>query len=68
MKIYRDGRRTYRNCDNFSDIELIPVQTFDYPAIFAAIEKMGVLFSSTNLDVDNIEQTAKTGNWAHGVV
>ncbi|GFV28149.1 uncharacterized protein TNCV_678371 [Trichonephila clavipes] len=62
MKFDRDGRRSYRNCDNRLDTELIPAHIFDCPAILAALQEreIGVLFSSTNLYVDNIEQIPQT--------
>ncbi|GFW65123.1 hypothetical protein TNCV_393891 [Trichonephila clavipes] len=47
-------------CDNCSGTELSPACSFDCPAILAAIQEMGPLFSSTNLYVDNIEQIAGT--------
>ncbi|GFS48357.1 uncharacterized protein TNCV_2297121 [Trichonephila clavipes] len=68
MKISNDGRRTYRNCDNCSNTELTPAHTFDYPAILAALQEIGVLFLSTNLCVDNIEQAAGTVIWTHDAI
>ncbi|GFU17945.1 uncharacterized protein TNCV_318451 [Trichonephila clavipes] len=68
MKIDRDGGRTYRNGDNCSNTELIPAPIFDCPAILAVLQEIGVMFSSTNLCVDNIEQIARTVIWAHGSV
>ncbi|GFX81799.1 hypothetical protein TNCV_2570001 [Trichonephila clavipes] len=53
----RDGR-TYRNCDNCLDSEQTPAHVFDSPAVLAALQEIGVLFSSTNLYVGNIEQIA----------
>ncbi|GFU64008.1 RNase H domain-containing protein [Trichonephila clavipes] len=41
MKFDRDGRRSYRNCDNCLDTELIPAHMFGYPAIIAALQKIG---------------------------
>ncbi|GFU95641.1 RNase H domain-containing protein [Trichonephila clavipes] len=63
IKIDRDDGRTYRNCGNCLDTELTPAYMFDGPAIFAALQKIWVLFSSTNLYVDNIEQIAGTIIW-----
>ncbi|GFT60846.1 RNase H domain-containing protein [Trichonephila clavipes] len=68
MKIDWEGKRTYRNCDNCLDTELKPAHIFDSPAILAALKGIGVLFSSINLYVDNIEQIARTVIWAHGTV
>ncbi|GFV56458.1 uncharacterized protein TNCV_4203821 [Trichonephila clavipes] len=65
MKFDRDGRRSYRNCDNYLDTELTPADIFDCPAILAALQKIGVFFLSTNLYADNIEQIARTVIWAH---
>ncbi|GFX07681.1 uncharacterized protein TNCV_4159501 [Trichonephila clavipes] len=67
MKFDRDGR-TYRNCDNCLDTYLTPAYIFDCLAILDALQEKGVLFSSTNLCVDNIEQIAKTVIWARGTV
>ncbi|GFX09894.1 histone-lysine N-methyltransferase SETMAR [Trichonephila clavipes] len=63
MKFDRDGR-TYRNYDSCLDIELIHNHIFDCPVIFAALEEIGVLFSSTNLYADNIAQFSRTVIWA----
>ncbi|GFV63008.1 hypothetical protein TNCV_3178001 [Trichonephila clavipes] len=41
------------------DTELTPAYVFHYPIILAALQKTKVLFSSTNLYVDNIEQMPK---------
>ncbi|GFW64695.1 uncharacterized protein TNCV_700981 [Trichonephila clavipes] len=60
MKFDSDGRRSYRNCDNCLDTELTPAHTFDCSAILATLQEIGVLFSSTNLYEDNIEQIART--------
>ncbi|GFV43939.1 uncharacterized protein TNCV_492641 [Trichonephila clavipes] len=60
MKINRYGRRTYRNCDNSPDTELTSAHIFDCPAILSALQEIGVLFSLTNLYLDNIEQMAKS--------
>ncbi|GFX29018.1 RNase H domain-containing protein [Trichonephila clavipes] len=64
MKFDRVSRRYYRNCDKCLDIELTPAHIFDCPSILAALQKKKkkkkVLFSSTNLYVDNIEEIAKT--------
>ncbi|GFT27226.1 uncharacterized protein TNCV_5140381 [Trichonephila clavipes] len=65
MKFDRDGRRSYRNCDNCLDTELSPAHTFDCPAILAALQKIEVLFSSTD---DNIEEITRTVIWTHGVI
>ncbi|GFT96227.1 uncharacterized protein TNCV_3906691 [Trichonephila clavipes] len=59
MKFDRDGRRTYRNCDNCLDTELTPAHIFDCPAILAALQEQ------TNLYVNNIEHIARTVIWAH---
>ncbi|GFX48921.1 uncharacterized protein TNCV_2797141 [Trichonephila clavipes] len=67
MKFDRDGR-TYRNCDNCLDTELRPAHIFDCPTILAALQEIRVVFSSTNLYEDNIEQIARTVIWAHGVI
>ncbi|GFV64282.1 uncharacterized protein TNCV_1150951 [Trichonephila clavipes] len=64
MMFDRDDRRTYRNCDNCLDTELTPTHIFDSPAILAALQEIGVFFSSTNLYVDNIAQSAGTVIWA----
>ncbi|GFU29001.1 uncharacterized protein TNCV_471161 [Trichonephila clavipes] len=66
MQIDRDGRRTYRNCDNCLDTELTPAHISVCPVILVAVQEIGVLFSSTNLYVNNIEQIARTVIWAHG--
>ncbi|GFX62876.1 hypothetical protein TNCV_3352021 [Trichonephila clavipes] len=58
MKNDRDGR-TYRNSDNCSDTELTPVHVFDCSTILVALRQIGVLFPSTNLYVDSIEQIAR---------
>ncbi|GFU19105.1 uncharacterized protein TNCV_4397081 [Trichonephila clavipes] len=68
MRFDEDDRRTYRNCDNCLDTELTPAHIFDSPAILAALQELGVLFSSTNLYVDNIAQSARTVIWAHETV
>ncbi|GFV55454.1 uncharacterized protein TNCV_3776411 [Trichonephila clavipes] len=60
MKFGRDNRRIFRNYDNCLDIELTPAYIFGCPAILAALQEIGVIFSSTNLYVDNIEQTFRT--------
>ncbi|GFU43937.1 hypothetical protein TNCV_4182161 [Trichonephila clavipes] len=39
MKNNRDGRRTYRDCDNSSHIELTPAYIFDCPAFLTALQK-----------------------------
>ncbi|GFT37268.1 uncharacterized protein TNCV_1127071 [Trichonephila clavipes] len=49
-----------------SDIEPTPTHIFDCPAILAALQEIGVLFSSTNLYMDNIEHISRTAIWAHG--
>ncbi|GFV61429.1 uncharacterized protein TNCV_2898041 [Trichonephila clavipes] len=59
INIDKDGRRTYRT-DNCPDIELLPADIFDCPPILAAIQEIGVLFSSTNFYEDDIEQIART--------
>ncbi|GFV94002.1 uncharacterized protein TNCV_3573551 [Trichonephila clavipes] len=67
MKFDRDGRRSYRNCDNCLHSELTLTHIFDSPAILTALQEIRVLFSSTNLYVDNIEQIARTVIWScHG--
>ncbi|GFS78510.1 uncharacterized protein TNCV_3147631 [Trichonephila clavipes] len=68
MKFDRDGRRTYRNWYNCLDTELTPAHIFDCPAVLAAVQEIGVFFSSTNLYVDNISQIARTVIWVHGGV
>ncbi|GFW11295.1 uncharacterized protein TNCV_3808151 [Trichonephila clavipes] len=68
MKFDRDGRRFYRNCDNCLDTELTSAHIFDCPAILAALQKIGILLSSTNLYVDNIEDIARTVIWAHMII
>ncbi|GFW27806.1 uncharacterized protein TNCV_766871 [Trichonephila clavipes] len=68
MNFDRDGRRSYRNCDNCLDTELTPAHIFECPAILAALQKIGVLFSSTNLYVDNIEEIARTVIWAQAII
>ncbi|GFX29416.1 RNase H domain-containing protein [Trichonephila clavipes] len=68
MKFDRDGRKTYRNCDNCLDADLTLADIFDCPAIFAALQEIGVLFSLTNLYGDNIKRIARTVIWAHGTV
>ncbi|GFW94639.1 hypothetical protein TNCV_4246791 [Trichonephila clavipes] len=50
------------------DKELKPANIFDCPAILAVLQKIGVLFSSINLYVDNIEEIARTVIWTHGHV
>ncbi|GFX44185.1 uncharacterized protein TNCV_4119811 [Trichonephila clavipes] len=55
MKIGWDDR-TYRNCDKCLDKAYI----FDCPAILADLQEIGVMFSTTNLYIDNIEQMART--------
>ncbi|GFW43230.1 uncharacterized protein TNCV_1349931 [Trichonephila clavipes] len=59
MNIDRDGR-TYRNCDNCSDTELASAHIVDCPSILAALQELGVLFSSRKLYGGNIEQIART--------
>ncbi|GFU58506.1 uncharacterized protein TNCV_697651 [Trichonephila clavipes] len=49
MKFDRDGRRSYRNCDNCLDTELTSAYIFDCPAILASLQAIGVLSSSINL-------------------
>ncbi|GFS66987.1 RNase H domain-containing protein [Trichonephila clavipes] len=44
MKLDRDGRRSYRNCDNCLDTELTPVHIFDCPAVIAVPQKSGSSF------------------------
>ncbi|GFS62083.1 uncharacterized protein TNCV_476501 [Trichonephila clavipes] len=44
MKFNRDGRRTYRSCDNCIDTELTPAYIFDCPAILAVLQEMGFCF------------------------
>ncbi|GFW40828.1 uncharacterized protein TNCV_4368761 [Trichonephila clavipes] len=61
VKIDRDGRRTYKNCDNCSDTELTRAHIFDCPAIFSALSEIEALFSTRNLYADNAEQIARTG-------
>ncbi|GFY06491.1 hypothetical protein TNCV_412411 [Trichonephila clavipes] len=68
MKIDRDGRRNYRNCNNCLDIELTPAYIYDYPAILAALQEIQVLFPTTNLYVDNIQQIGKKVILVHGIV
>ncbi|GFX30057.1 uncharacterized protein TNCV_2617681 [Trichonephila clavipes] len=65
MKIDRDGRRTYRNCDNCLDTELTPVHIFDCPTVLASLQELEVLFSLRNLYGDDIEQIARTVIWTH---
>ncbi|GFV37213.1 hypothetical protein TNCV_1056171 [Trichonephila clavipes] len=48
--------------------ELTPASIFDCPAISAALQEVRVLFSSTNLYVDNTEQIARAVIWTHGTV
>ncbi|GFX32088.1 uncharacterized protein TNCV_4099371 [Trichonephila clavipes] len=67
MKFDRDGRISYRNCDNCPDTELTPAHIFVCPAILAALQEIVVLFSSTKLYVDNIQQSARTVIWAHAI-
>ncbi|GFT10532.1 hypothetical protein TNCV_1942941 [Trichonephila clavipes] len=55
IKIDRDVRRNHRNFNHCSGTELTPAPIFECPAILAAIQEIGVQFSSTNLYVDNIE-------------
>ncbi|GFW78587.1 uncharacterized protein TNCV_2243871 [Trichonephila clavipes] len=62
MEFDRDGRRTYKKCDNCLEIELIPAHIFDCPAILAALHRN----LSTNLCVGNIEQIARAVIWVHG--
>ncbi|GFX06917.1 hypothetical protein TNCV_1202321 [Trichonephila clavipes] len=50
----------------FRDTELTPAHIFDCPAILAALQEIGVLFLSTNLYLNNIEQIARTVIWTHG--
>ncbi|GFU42736.1 uncharacterized protein TNCV_3139351 [Trichonephila clavipes] len=64
MKFDRDGIRNYRNCDNCLYTELTPAHIFDCPTILAAFQDIRVLFPSTNLYVDNIEQIARTVIWS----
>ncbi|PRD22890.1 UNVERIFIED_CONTAM: hypothetical protein NCL1_47888 [Trichonephila clavipes] len=68
MKFDRDGRISYRNCDNCPDTELTPAHIFVCPAILAALQEIVVLFSSTKLYVDNIQLSARTVIWAHGTI
>ncbi|GFW22275.1 uncharacterized protein TNCV_1430291 [Trichonephila clavipes] len=68
MRFDRDGRRSYRNCDNCLDTERTSAHIFDCPAILVALQKIGVLFSSTNFYVNNIEETARTVIWVHGTI
>ncbi|GFU85116.1 uncharacterized protein TNCV_1553791 [Trichonephila clavipes] len=68
MKFDRDGKRSYRNCDNCLDTELTPAHIFDYPAILAALQEIGVPFSLTNLSMDSIEEIARTVIWTHGTI
>ncbi|GFS97733.1 uncharacterized protein TNCV_2558871 [Trichonephila clavipes] len=65
LKFDRDGRRSYRNCDNCLHIELTSAHIFDCPAILAALQKIRFIFSSINLYVDNIEEIARTVIWIH---
>ncbi|GFV51069.1 hypothetical protein TNCV_4743461 [Trichonephila clavipes] len=57
--------RDLTEVEHMSEIELTPAHIFDCPAILAALQKIGVLFSSTNLYVDNIEEIARTVIRAH---
>ncbi|GFU34279.1 hypothetical protein TNCV_4158061 [Trichonephila clavipes] len=68
MKDDRDGRSTYRNCTNCLDAELTSAYIFDCPSILADLHEIGVLFSSKNYYVDNIEHIAGTVIWVHGTV
>ncbi|GFW59590.1 hypothetical protein TNCV_3222402 [Trichonephila clavipes] len=47
--------------------ELAPAHIFECPLI-AALPELGIILSSTNFYVDNIEQIARTVIWAHGTV
>ncbi|GFV74145.1 uncharacterized protein TNCV_4510511 [Trichonephila clavipes] len=68
MKFDKGDRRTYRNWDNCLDKELRPAHIFDCPAILAALREIRVLFSSTNLYVDSIEQISKIVIWAYSTI
>ncbi|GFX00163.1 hypothetical protein TNCV_296521 [Trichonephila clavipes] len=41
-------------------------EKFSNGATLAALQEIGVLFSSENFYMDNIEQSARTVIWAHG--
>ncbi|GFV41246.1 uncharacterized protein TNCV_1231611 [Trichonephila clavipes] len=62
MKFDRDGRRSYRNCENYLDTDLTPAY------IFAIQLLLLLFFSSVNLFVNNIEQIARTDICAHGTI
>ncbi|GFT95277.1 uncharacterized protein TNCV_3325871 [Trichonephila clavipes] len=44
IKIDRDGRKTYRNCGNYSDTELALAHIFDCPTILAAPQEIRILY------------------------
>ncbi|GFU13756.1 hypothetical protein TNCV_939711 [Trichonephila clavipes] len=68
MKVDGDGRRSYRNCDNCLGAELTPAHIFDFLAVLAFLQKIGVLFSSTDLYMDSIEDIDRTVIWALGTI
>ncbi|GFW18997.1 hypothetical protein TNCV_165101 [Trichonephila clavipes] len=59
-------QNSYRNCNKCLGEQLTSVDIFDCPAILDALQEIGVLLSSKNLYVDNIEQFARIVIWARG--
>ncbi|GFX09145.1 hypothetical protein TNCV_4167241 [Trichonephila clavipes] len=55
-------------CDNCLDAEPTPAHIFDCLAILATLQEIGVLFSSTNFYVDNVEQSTRTVIWANELI
>lgn len=66
MKIDKEGRRVYRNCDNCSDVQLTPSHIFECPAISANLIKLGILPSLIDLYDENIKQIAESVIRTHG--
>ncbi|GFV39036.1 hypothetical protein TNCV_966011 [Trichonephila clavipes] len=52
-------KNIFRKMKSFFKKIVTPAHIFDCPAILVALKEMGILFSSTNIYVDNIEQTAR---------